>query len=357
MNMRGKETGQGSFYSYVSQEERIPVDHPLRAIRRMVDEVLHRLSGRFAKMYSELGRPSIPPEQLLRALLIQAFYTVRSERQLMEQLNYNLLFRWFVGLSMDDPVWDATTFTKNRERLLEGDIAQAFFQEVIREARERRFLSDEHFSVDGTLIEAWAGQKSFRKKDDPGDPLDRPKSFHGDNRTNETHQSTTDPDARLFRKGLGKEAKLSFMGHAVIDNRHGLVVASQSTHATGTAEPTSAVEMIKGCRRAKTVGADKAFDQAFFVTEVRKRGIVAHVAQKEDPRYTAIDRRTIRHRSYLISQRARKRIEECFGWIKTIAVLRKTRHRGLFRVGWMFTFVLAAYNLVRMKNLLTPQLA
>jgi transposase len=352
--MRGRETGQGSFYSYVSQEERIPADHPLRAIRWMVDEALHRLSDRFTKMYSEFGRPSIPPEQLLRALLIQAFYTVRSERQLMEQLNYNLLFRWFVGLSMDDPVWDATTFTKNRERLLEGDIAQAFFQEVVREARERGFLSDEHFSVDGTLIEAWAGQKSFRKKDDPPD---KPKSFHGDNRTNQTHQCTTDPDARLFRKGLGKEAKLSFMGHAVVDNRRGLVVVSQLTHATGTAEPTSAIDMLKRCRGAKTVGADKAFDQAFFVTEVRKHGIVPHVAQKEDPRYTAIDRRTIRHRSYLISQRARKRIEECFGWIKTIAVLRKTRHRGLSRVGWMFTFVLAAYNLVRMKNLLGAQLA
>jgi transposase len=204
--MRGKETGQGSFYSYVSQEDRIPADHPLRAIRAMVDGVLTRLSSRFAKMYSDTGRPSIPPEQLLRALLIQALYTVRSERQLMEQLNYNLLFRWFVGLSMDDSVWDATTFTKNRERLLEGDVAQAFFQEVVHQARQNHLLSEEHFSVDGTLIEAWAGQKSFRKKDEPSDPPEGPKSFHGENRTNQTHQSTTDPDARLFRKGLGKEA-------------------------------------------------------------------------------------------------------------------------------------------------------
>jgi transposase len=306
-------------------------------------------------MYSDTGRPSIPPEQLLRALLIQALYTVRSERQLMEQLNYNLLFRWFVGLSMDDTVWDATVFTKNRERLLQGDVAQAFFEEVVQQAREQRLLSEEHFSVDGTLIEAWAGHKSFRKKDEPTDPPEGPKSFHGENRTNQTHQSTTDPDARLFRKGLGKEAKLSYMGHAVIDNRYGLVVGTRLTHASGTAEVSSAASMLKRCPRAKSVGADKAFDQAFFVSEVRKCGIVPHVAQKGDPRYTAIDERTTRHTSYLISQRARKKIEECFGWIKTVAVMRKTRHRGLFRVGWMFTFVLAVYNLVRMKNLLTPQ--
>jgi transposase len=354
--MRGKETGQGSFYSYVSQEDRIPAEHPLRRIRVMVDEALVRLSSRFARMYADTGRPSIPPEQLLRALLIQALYTVRSERQLMEQLNYNLLFRWFVGLSMDDPVWDATTFTKNRERLLEADVAQAFFQEVVRQARANHLLSEEHFSVDGTLIEAWAGQKSFRKKDEPTDPPEGPKSFHGENRTNQTHQSTTDPDARLFRKGLGKEAKLSFMGHALIDNRHGLAVATKLTQASGRAEVITGVSLLKQCPRAKTVGGDKAFDQSFFVTEVRKRGIVAHVAQKEDPRYTAIDQRTVRHRSYLISQRARKRIEECFGWIKTVAGMRKTRHRGVFRVGWMFTFVLAAYNLVRMKNLLAPEL-
>jgi transposase len=354
--MRGKETGQGDLYSYVSQEDRIPADHPLRAIRALVDEALSRMSSRFAKLYADTGRPSIPPEQLLRALLIQAFYTVRSERQLMEQLNYNLLFRWFVGLSMDDPVWDATTFTKNRERLLEGDVAQSFFQEVVRQARANRLLSEEHFSVDGTLIEAWAGQKSFRKKDEPTDPPEGPKSFHGENRTNQTHQSTTDPDARLFRKGPGKEAKLSFMGHALMDNRHGLAVATKLTHASGKAEVTTSVNLLKRCKRAKTVGGDKAFDQAFFVTEVRKRGIVAHVAQKADPRYTAIDQRTVRHTSYLISQRARKKIEECFGWIKTVAGMRKTRHRGLLRVGWMFTFVLAAYNLVRMKNLLASEL-
>ena len=353
--MRGKQPTQGSFYSYVSQEERIPADHPLRTIRGMVDEVLGRMSGKFAKLYSDRGRPSIPPEHLLRALLIQAVYSVRSERQLMEQLNYNLLFRWFVGLTMDDPVWDATSFSKNRERLLEGNIAQEFFKEVVRQAGEQQLLSQEHFSVDGTLIEAWAGHKSFRKNDEPKDPPEGPKSFHGEQRTNQTHHSTTDPDARLYRKGLGKEAKLSFMGHAVIDNRHGLVVASQLTHATGKAEPTSAIEMLKRFRRAKTVGADKGFDQAFFVREVRKRGIVPHLAQKDDPRYTAIDGRTTRHPSYLISQRVRKRIEECFGWIKTVALMRKTRHRGLFRVGWMFTFVLAAYNLVRMKNLMMPQ--
>lgn len=351
--MRGKETGQQSFYSYVSQEERIPADHPLRTIRVIVDDVLRQLSRRFTTLYARTGRPSIPPEQLLRALLIQAFYSVRSERQLMEQLNYNLLFRWFVGLSMDDQVWDATVFTKNRDRLLEGDVAQAFFEAVREQARDKGLLSEEHFSVDGTLIEAWAGHKSFRKKDEPKEPPEGPKSFHGENRTNDTHQSTTDPDARLYRKGLGKEAKLSFMGHAVIDNRHGLVAEAELTHATGRAEPTTAAKLLKNCPQAKTAGADKAYDQAFFVTALRRGGIVPHVAQKDDPRYSAIDRRTTRHTSYLISQRARKRIEECFGWIKTIAVFRKTRHRGLLRVGWMFTFVMAAYNLIRMKNILT----
>jgi transposase len=351
--MRGKETGQQSFYSYVSQEERIPADHPLRTIRLIVDNVLRQLSRGFTTLYARTGRPSIPPEQLLRALLIQAFYSVRSERQLMEQLNYNLLFRWFVGLSMDDQVWDATVFTKNRDRLLEGDVAQAFFEAVREQARDKGLLSEEHFSVDGTLIEAWAGHKSFRKKDEPKEPPEGPKSFHGENRTNDTHQSTTDPDARLYRKGLGKEAKLSFMGHAVIDNRHGLVAEAELTHATGRAEATTAAKLLENCPQAKTAGADKAYDQAFFVTALRRGGIVPHVAQKDDPRYTAIDRRTTRHTSYLISQRARKRIEECFGWIKTIAVFRKTRHRGLLRVGWMFTFVMAAYNLIRMKNILT----
>ena len=351
--MRGKETGQQSFYSYVSQEERIPADHPLRTIRQIVDDVLRQLSERFTTLYARTGRPSIPPEQLLRALLIQAFYSVRSERQLMEQLNYNLLFRWFVGLSMDDQVWDPTVFTKNRDRLLEGDVAQAFFEAVRDKARDKGLLSEEHFSVDGTLIEAWAGHKSFRKKDEPKEPPEGPKSFHGENRANDTHQSTTDPDARLYRKGVGKEAKLSFMGHAVIDNRHGLVAGAQLTQATGRAEPTTAAKLLDHCPQAKTAGADKAYDQAFFVAELRRRGIVPHVAQKDDPRYTAIDRRTTRHTSYLISQRARKRIEECFGWIKTVAVFRKTRHRGLLRVGWMFTFVMAAYNLIRMKNILT----
>ena len=351
--MRGKETGQQSFYSYVSQEERIPADHPLRTIRRIVDDVLEQLSRRFTALYARSGRPSIPPEQLLRALLIQAFYSVRSERQLMEQLNYNLLFRWFVGLSMDDQVWDPTVFTKNRDRLLEGNVAQAFFEAVLSQARGKRLLSEEHFSVDGTLIEAWAGHKSFRQKDEAKEPPQGPKSFHGESRTNDTHQSTTDPDARLYRKGLGKEAKLSFMGHAVIDNRHGLVVGAQLTHATGRAEPTTAIKLLGKCPHAKTAGADKAYDQAFVVTQLRRRGIVPHVAQKNDPRYTAIDGRTTRHTAYLISQRARKRIEECFGWIKTVAVFRKTRHRGLLRVGWMFTFVMAAYNLIRIKNILT----
>lgn len=356
--MRGTDAKQHQLYSYVSQEDRIPEDHPLRLIRTLVDEVLEGLSPEFCKLYSYTGRPSIPPEHLLRALLLQVLYTIRSERLLVEQLDYNLLFRWFVGLTMDDPVWDATSFTKNRDRLLEGDIAHAFFGQVLALARTRGLLSDEHFTVDGTLIEAWAGQKSFKKKgtrssgeaDDPGNPT---VNFHGEKRSNATHQSTTDADARLFRKGLGKEAKLSYMGHAVMDNRYGLVAKATVTHATGTAEHEAALSMVEELpgNTRRTLGADKWYDTRAFVSRVRELNITPHVAQKADDRWTALDGRTTRHAGYATSQRKRKLVEEIFGWIKTIGLMRKTRHRGIARVGWMFVFTVAVYNLLRIKNL------
>jgi transposase len=358
--MRGRERRQDTMFSYVSMEDRIPADHPLRGIRRLVDEVLKELSGRFNQMYASVGRPSIPPEQLLRALLLQALYTIRSERQLMEQLDYNLLFRWFVGLTMDDEVWVPTVFTKNRDRLLEGDIANVFFVKVVGVARDRGLLSDEHFTVDGTLLEAWAGAKSFKPKDDrpdapPDDPGNPTVNFHGQKRSNDTHQSTTDPESRLFRKSAGKEAKLSYMGHAITDNKHGLAVASRLTIATGRAEAEAALEMLKELRRQgcspRTMGGDKWYDQSAVVVGMRKAGVTPHVAQKSDERWTAIDARTTRHPGYTLSQRKRKLIEEVFGWVKSVAGLRKVRHRGKARVGWMFTFVLTVFNLVRINNL------
>ena len=325
----------------------------------MVDNALGQLSPIFEKMYSHTGRPSIAPEKLLRALLLQMLYTVRSERMLMEELNYNLLFRWFVGFNMDDEVWDPTTFSKNRDRLLEGDVAEAFFNQVLDEAKGRGLISDEHFTVDGTLIEAWAGQKSFKKKtedkdtppDDPGNPS---VDFRGEKRTNETHQSTTDSDARLYKKGKGKEAKLGYLGHALTENRNGLVVGTSVTQATGTAERDAGVEFAKqisGARR-KTMAGDKNFDTKGFVSHLREMNVTPHVAQNESGnRWSAIDGRTTRHPGYEISQKKRKRIEEVFGWMKTIALMRKTRHRGVDRVGWIFTFAAAAYNLVRLRNL------
>lgn len=355
--MRGHDRKQEQLYSYISMEERIPQDHPLRRMRTMMDGLLKELSPRLSKLYAAVGRPSIPPEQLLRALLLQVLYTIRSERQLMEQLEYNLLFRWFVGLSMDDRVWVPTVFTKNRDRLLEGEIATAFLGEVIGLARREGLLSDEHFTVDGTLIEAWASLKSFTKKGLPptppsDDPGNRTVNFHGEQRTNQTHQSTTDPDARLYRKGLGKEAKMSYMGHALMDNRHGLVVGALLTPATGKAEGEAALAMVKQIhRRAKTVGADKWYDQTPVVSVLRRWGIAPHVAQKWDERYTAIDGRTTRHPGYVVSQRKRKLIEQLFGLIKTIGLMRKTRHRGKDRVGWMYVFTVAAFNILRINNL------
>lgn len=356
--MRGDDRQQSAMFSYIWPEARVPQDHPLRAIRTMVDQALRELSPRFEKLYARTGRPSIAPEKLLRALLLQVLYTVRSERLLMEQLDYNLLFRWFVGLNMDDPVWDPTVFTKNRERLLKGDVAQAFFDRVLAQARQRQLLSSEHFTVDGTLVEAWAGQKSFKKKgapetapDDPGNPT---VDFHGERRTNDTHASTTDPEARLYKKAQGQEAKLCYLGHVLMENRHGLAVQTRVTQATGTAERATAPEMIgtvKARRRRVTLGADKAYDTTESVQVLRAQRVTPHVAQNTTRRESAIDGRTTRHPGYEVSQRKRKRIEEIFGWLKTVALMRKTRHRGVRRVGWMFTFATAVYNLVRMRNL------
>lgn len=338
------------------------MDHPLRRMRPLVDVALKALSPAFDEMYSALGRPSIAPEKLLKALLLQVLYTIRSERLLMEQLGYNLLFRWFVGLNMDESVWVPTVYSKNRDRLLAGDVAEKFFAEVLDQAHTADLLSDEHFSVDGTLIEAWAGQKSFqtkdrddqKPKDDPGNPT---VDFHGEKRSNESHESTTDPDARLARKSGGHEAKLAYCGNIIIENRHGLVVDTELLQCNGTAERDAAMlmaERLEGTERV-TLAGDKGYDTKDFVKEMRGINVTPHVAQNlKRPGGSAIDRRTTRHSGYEVSQRKRKRIEEVFGWMKTVGMLRKTRHRGVFRVGWVFTFTAAAYNLVRMRNLLTP---
>ena len=356
--MRGDDQQQSGMFSYISAERRVPQNHPLRPMRKMVDEALAELSPRFTRLYAKRGRPSIAPERLLRALLLQVLYTIRSERQLMEQLDYNLLYRWFVGLHMDDPMWDVTVFTKNRERLLQGNIAQAFFQKVLEQARAQSLLSEEHFTVDGTLIEAWAGQKSFQRKDAPRPPdsgSNPTVNFHGEQRRNDTHRSSTDPDALLYRKSGGSESKLSYLGHVLMENRNGLVVDTRLTRATGTGERDAALDMaarIPGGTRRVTLGGDKNYDTQEFVSKLREAAVTPHVAQNQHVRRTsAIDARTTRQQGYAISQRKRKRVEEIFGWIKTIAGLRKTRHRGKARVGWMFTFAAAAYNLVRMRNL------
>jgi transposase len=358
--MRGDDRQTGWMFSYVSPEERVPPDHPLRAIRQMTDAIFDRLSPRFDRLYSSIGRPSIPPEQLLRALLLQGFYTVRSEALLMEQLQYNLLFRWFVGLSMDDPVWDATTFSKNRERLLAGDIADAFFREVVAEAAAAGLVSDEHFTVDGTLLEAWASQKSFRRRDTPVDPPDDPGNptinFRGEQRKNDTHQSTTDPDARLYKKSTGAEAKLAYLGHLLMENRNGLIVDAMVTAATGKAERDAAVTMLGDLPDGGriTVGGDANYDTRDFVRHTREMGVTPHVTQypETDRRGSAIDARTTRHPGYAISQRKRKLVEQAFGWMKTVGLLRKLHHRGGPLVDWIFTFHAAAYNLVRLRRLL-----
>ena len=355
--MRGHDDQAAHLFSYVSPEQRVPADHPLRAIRQMTDRVLATLSPTFTAMYSDIGRPSIPPEKLLRALLLQVLYTIRSERLLMEQLEYNLLFRWFVGLNIDDPVWVPTVYSKNRDRLLAANVAALFFQAVLAEAKARDLTSDEHFTVDGTLLEAWASLKSFKKvgaddppPDDPGNPT---VNFHGEPRSNATHASTTDPDAKLARKGNGKEAKLSYTGSVLMENRNGLAVDATVDLATGTAEREAAFAMagqIPGGGRV-TLGGDKNYDTAAFVADLRSLNVTPHVAQNDAHRRSAIDQRTTRHPGYQISQQKRKRVEEIFGWLKTVGGLRKLRHRGLERVQWMFTFSVAAYNLVRIRNL------
>jgi transposase len=325
----------------------------------MADEALNKMSARFDTMYAKTGRPSIPPEKLLRAQLIQMLYSIRSERLLVEEIDYSMLLRWFVGMNLDEAVWDVTVFTKNRNRLLEGDVAREFLCEVIAQAQSKGLTSDEHFTVDGTLIEAWASLKSFQRKDHKSSPPDDPGNptvnFHGETRSNDTHESTTDADALLARKGNGKEAKLSYNGNLLTENRNGLIVNTEVFQANGTAERDAALillEQLPGTRRV-TVGGDKGYDTRDFVRECRHLNVTPHVAQNVKRNGgSAVDGRTTRHGGYEVSQRKRKRIEECFGWLKTIALMRKVRHRGIEKVGWVFTFAAAAYNLVRMRNLL-----
>ena len=359
--MRGADSRSGELFSYVDLEQRVPASHPLRSIRGIVNEALAALSDDFSELYSGMGRPSISPEMLLRAMLLQAFYSVRSERQLMERIEFDLLFRWFVGLGIDEPVWDHSTFSKNRERLLAGDVAAKFLCAILDQARVRKLLSREHFSVDGTLVEAWASMKSFRPRDDEDGDDDNaagrnaPADFRGEKRSNATHASRTDPDAMLYKKGPGMEAKLCFIGHSLMENRSGLIVDARLTRVSGHAERLAALEMIEPFAdqsRAITLGADRGYDAADFVEELRGLNVRPHVAQNISRRRSAIDGRTTRHAGYAASQRIRKRIEEAFGWIKTIAGLRKTKLRGLAKVDWAFTFAAAAYNLVRLPRLL-----
>jgi transposase len=336
----------------------VPTGHPLRAIRAVVNEALGDVSPTFAGLYAPLGRRSIPPEQLLRALLLQAFYSIRSERQLMERLDFDLLFRWFVGLGIDDPVWDHSTFSKNRDRLLEGDVAAEFLAALLDRPKVRRLLSSEHFSVDGSLIQAWASMKSFRPKEGDGTPPSGGRNgsldFRGERRRNTSHASTTDPDALLYRKGPGMEARLCFVGHVLMENRSGLVVDAELTRASGHAERLAALAMLDRLPTTgpATLGADRGFDARDFVTELRERRVTPHIAQNTSGRRSAIDGRTTRHEGYAQSQRARKRIEEAFGWIKTIAGQARTRLRGLERVRWTFTLAAAAYNLIRLPKLI-----
>jgi transposase len=352
--MRGDDNQQEAMFSYVSPEKRVPADHPLRPIRKMVDEILKEMSPQFAKLYSDVGRPSIAPERLFRSLLLQIFYSVRSERMLIEQLQYNLLFRWFVGMEMDEVVWNHAVYSKNRERLLNEEIAASFFARVLERARP--FMSDEHFTVDGTLIEAWASQKSFRPKDGSGKPAGQggEVDFRGQKRKNETHESTTDPDARLWTKSRGSEAKLSYMGHVMMENRNGLLVETFLTEANGRAERDAALLMAEAVPQGKrvTLGGDKNYDTREFVRELRGMNITPHVAQNTTNRRSAIDERTTRHAGYEVSQRKRKRVEQSFGWMKIVGMLKKVKLRGIDNVGWLFTFTGAAYNLCRLRNLM-----
>jgi transposase len=352
--MRGDDRQPDAMFSYVSAEQRVPQDHPLRAIRALVDEVLRDMSREFDGLYARVGRPSIPPERLLRAQLLQIFYSIRSERLLMEQLDYNLLFRWFVGMDMDEPIWAPTVFTKNRDRLLNQEIARSFFRRVV--DRAAGLMSDEHFTVDGTLIEAWASQKSFQRKDGGTDGDGR--DFRGQQRKNDTHASKTDPDARLYRRSNQAESRLAYLGHLLIENRHGLIADAMATVADGFAEREAATLMMlnhweQAAGRRRTLGADKAYDTFDFVELMRELGVTPHVTQNlTRPGGSAIDGRTMRHEGYATSQHARPRIEPAFGWLKTIAWIRKVKLRGLPNVDWLFVFASAAFNLIRLPKLL-----
>ncbi len=349
--MRGDDQQlQSGMFSYVALEDRIPADHPLRGVRKLVDAVLAEMSRDFEGLYSKVGRPSIPPERLLRALLLQVFYSVRSERLLMEQLNYNLLFRWFVGLEIDDPVWNHAVFSKNRDRLLNQDLAQRFFAQV--KAQATGLMSDEHFTVDGTLIEAWAGQKSFSRKHEDKDGNGGRGDFRGEQRRNQTHASSTDPEARLYKKSAGQEAKLSYLGHTLVENRNGLIAAAMTTQADGKAERDAALLMLHELSRKRggriTAGADRAYDTRDFVRTVRELGVTPHVARRQNG---AIDERTSRHPGYAISLSKRWLVEKPFGWLKQIGPLKKVKLRGLAKVDWLFVFSCAAFNLIRIPKL------
>jgi len=357
--MRGQDTQQAGMFSYLSPEERVPVTHPLRPIRQSVDTALTALSPQLAKLDAHTGRPSIAPEQLLRGLLLQVLYRLRSERLLMEALQSNLLFRWFVGLDLDAPVWAVTVFTKNRDRVLAGAVATAFFEQVLAQAKAQRLLSDEHFTVDGTLIEAWAGQKSFKQKtdaapvpptEDPGNPS---VDFRDERRTNATHASTTDLEARRYKQAAGQEAPLGFLGHVLMENRHGLVVNACLTQATGTAAREAARALVRERpgRQRVTLGGDKNYDTHAFVQDLRAVQGTPPVAQHTTNRASAMDGRTTRHPGYAVSQQKRKRVEEIVGWLKTVGLLRKVKLRGVQRVDWLCTFAAAVYTLVRMRNL------
>ncbi len=355
--MRGPDERLGAKLIAVIPEKFVPLDHPLRPIREMVDRALLELSPEFSKMYSHTGRPSVPPEKLLKALLLQIFYSVRSVRLLMEQINYSILFRWFLDMAVDDPVWDHSTFSQNQERLLRSEIAAKFLSRILEQAREAGLLSDEHFTVDGTLVEAWASLKSFRPKDGPPtSPKGRNNEvdYRGQKRKNDTHVSTTDPQAKLFRKG-DVAAKLSYSGSVLMENRHGIVVDAELRPATGTVEWDAALTMVERHPSTKRIslGADKHYDTKAFVAALRKMMVTPHVAQNTTNRKSAIDGRTTSHPNYRISQKVRKRVEEIFGWMKTVGVFRKTRYIGTEKVGWHFTLTAAAYNLVRMRKLLS----
>src|ERR1700678_1242237 len=355
--MRGDERDQDGMFSYVSLEQRVPQDHPLRAVRKLTDAVLRTLSPEFDALYADSGRPSIAPEYVLRALLLQVFYLVRSERQLVEQIDYNLLFRWFVGLGMDDAVWNHAVFSKNRDRLLTSEVAQQFFAAVNEQAK--RFMSDEHFTVDGTLIQAWASHKSFRAKDGSDDDGSDGADFHGQNPSNDTHESTTDPDARLYKKSYGKESHLAYLGHALVENRNGLIAAAMATQADGFAEREAALLMLaqqqQGSSRRITVGADKAYDSKDFVAAARALNVTPHIAKNEKGRRSNLDRRTTRHPGYAISLSRRWLIEKGFGWLKQTGPIRQVKLRGLHNVDWLFVFSCAAHNLMRLPRLIAQR--